>query len=112
MLMTNTEIYFLYEGLNKLRGLGINFPIRVGFNIVKNIKNLAKDYEAIEEARMDIIKKYEPLEEKDIDKVNVELIELGNISNNIDLIYIKLDDIADLEIPLDILEAIAPIILE
>ena len=38
MLITNTEIYFLYEGLNKLRGLEINFPVRVGFNIVKNIK--------------------------------------------------------------------------
>ena len=113
--MTNTQLFFLYEGLAKLRNLELKTPVRTSFSIVKNIKTLAKDYEAIEQARTDIVEKYQPLDFDNvelIDKVNKELSELGDIEVEIDISPIKLSDIESLDIPLDIIETIEPIIEE
>lgn len=116
MVLTNIEIVNLTEGLITLRQDNSNIlPIKIGFNIIKNIKILTPIYESIIEMRNDIVYKHSKdnrIEEKDLDITNAELLELGNLKNEIKLNKISLEDIAELKISLDLLDKISYIIDE
>lgn len=116
MILTNIEVINLTEGLISFKQDNSNIlPIKIGFNIIKNIKILTPIYESIIEMRNDIVRKYakdNQLEEKDLDITNAELLELGNLKNEIELNKISLNDIAELKITLELLDKISYIIDE
>lgn len=115
MILTNIEIINLTEGLTALKQIDSNVPIKVGFNIIKNIKILTPVYESIIEMRNSVVQKYavnNSISEENLEIVNAELLELGNLKNEIDLNMVNLNDIANLFIPLDLLDKISSIIIE
>lgn len=115
MILTNMEIINLTEGLVTLKQIDSNISVKVGFNIIKNIKILTPIYDSIIEMRNSIVQKYavnNSISEENLEIVNAELLELGNLKNEINLNMINLDDIADLSITLDLLDKISNIINE
>lgn len=114
MILTNVEIINLTEGLINLKQDNSNvLSIKVGFNIIKNIKILTPIYESVVEMRNDIVQKYannNHIEEKNLDIANAELLELANLKNEIELNKIALNDIAELKITLELLDKISCII--
>lgn len=116
MILTNIEIINLTEGLVTFKQDNSNIlPIKIGFNIIKNIKILTPIYESIIEMRNDIIQKYannDLIEENKLDIINAELLELGNLKNEIDINKISLNDISEVKISLDLLDKISIIIDE
>lgn len=116
MKLTNDEIYLLYSALQSLKNEKIALPIKDGFVLVKNMKILQPLVEAIEETRETIIKKY--VDESGVicaekrAAVNKELYELSKVENDVILNKLSLTKIENLNLDLNIISALAPIIEE
>lgn len=105
--MTNAEIYGLSKALNTAFNMEEKYlPARINFFITKNKNILAQLSESIEESRLDIIKHYGMINEKDNsvivpdDKViiaNNELEDLLNIQQEVDIAILSLSSLDDLE---------------
>lgn len=116
MKLKNIEIYQLSTELNKtLEQETRKFPAKVYFHIIKNMKTLNALVEAINESRQYIIQKYNiefsPIGEiiasqEDQDLANNELIELGNEEQEVQISFIHLQDIEDLEFTIEQMNAL------
>lgn len=118
--MTNKEILSIYNGVQKLRELLTPMPVDVVFAIVKNIRTIEPIAQSVEEARSVLLHKYAapsmdepgvfiPLENK-VDILNTELEKLSVIENDIQLIKIPLEKIMHLQLTLEEMEALYPMI--
>lgn len=114
MKITNNEIYALMQGLQELKSLKVTMPIKDGFNLVKDIKILTPIVEAIDESREEIISKYAnqsgAVPPESAAQANQELYELSLIENEVDLIKLPLIKVEKLELDLNLISKIAPII--
>lgn len=114
MKITNNEIYALMQGLQELKSLKVTMPIKDGFNLVKDIKILTPIVEAIDESLEEIISKYAnesgAVPPESTAQANQELYELSLIENEVDLIKLSLVKIEKLELDLNLISKIAPII--
>ena len=118
MVLNNTQIFVLYETLLSLKNKTSDITITAGFNIIKNIKILEPIYEAIAEARLQILLKFGTLNDEGqieipqskIEDANIFLNELGQVKNNVDLSILNLSDLSSLFLTLDEIESLYPII--
>jgi hypothetical protein len=104
--MTNAEIYGLSRALNSAFNMDEKYlPARVNFFISKNKNTISKLSELIDESRANIIKYY-GIDNGDgtvqvpgdkIEAANKELIELLNLSHEVDISMIHLSDLDGLE---------------
>ena len=120
MVLTNNEIYSLYEGLNKIvQNKELKIPVKTSFYILKNIKELQNAYESLMDLRKEIILKYADQDGENytipaekIEAANMELTDLLIIENEVNIAKIKLSDIESLEIDLEDIGSIMMIIEE
>lgn len=116
MKIINNQIFSLYDGIMKFKTKEL--PIKVGFNILRNIQTIEPIYNSIIELKDNILVKYGEVQENGrvnipndkMEIVNKELYELGNIENDIELKIIKLSDIEDINLTVEDLEKLQIII--
>lgn len=116
---TNTQIISIYESLLMIRNK--SFPTKVSYTIVRNLKTLQPIYEDIISARETLIQNNGTLVEEenyykiDPDKaeyVNQELKSLSEAENEINLTMFKLQDIESMELSIEAMESLYPMIQE
>lgn len=112
------DIFVLYETLMKIKDSKV--PVTTGFAIVRNIKALAPEYESIMEMRNSIIRSYgEDLGNGQIsvpdDKLaaaNAELNKVLDTEVEVNLTKLKLSQLENLELSIEDIEKLYPIIEE
>ena len=112
--MKNYELLEMMQGLNKIETVETSIPVSEGFKIVKNKKAIQKELEAFEEMRNAIITKYAD-ENGEVKQDNPnfetclkEVTELGNQEcEDISFKKIKLSALENLELPMNVISAIA-----
>lgn len=106
--MKNYEIYQAVQDLAQiLNDENVQWPVKTGFYLQKNLKILATLSEEIETMRISIAQKYGTLDEENnnynipselIDAANEELSELFMIEQEVELYKLTLDDFADIKL--------------
>ena len=113
--ITNEEIYFINQQLNKIFEESHQYlPAKVNFYIQKNKKQIMNLAMEIEQARINIIQNFgEHAEEnkyfipdENITLAQKELNDLLNITQEIEVYTISLDDIENLQFTLPQMEAL------
>lgn len=104
--MTNQKIYNIYQELSE-SFLNENryLPAKVNYSIQKNLKNFGELSEEMDLIRLKIIKQYGQILEngeckicpENIDIVNKELQDLSNIDQDVNILYITLKDIDNID---------------
>lgn len=119
--MTNKEVTNIYEGLQFIKSdTSIKFQARTTFAIVKNMKMLQPIIEAIMEARTQILKDLGTPNGNDtyfIPEENragflKEMDKLDTVENEVTLQKIKWRDISSLNLSVQAMEALYPMIEE
>lgn len=121
--MTNKEISMIYEGLQSLReDATLRFPARTSFIIVRNLRLIQPIVDSIVETRNLILVKLgmsNPLNpgEYTIPPENREsfikqMEELDQVDNDLTLYKIKCSDIESLNLPINVMDALFPMIEE
>lgn len=104
--MTNAEIYGLAKALSSAFNMDERYlPARVNFFISKNKNTISQLADIIEDSRLDIIKHYGTITpdgnvivpEEQIQKANAELVDLLNLSHEIEISMLPLSTLNDLE---------------
>ena len=105
MKMTNYEIYSTTKALEEAFSDNSQYlPIKISFFIQKNKANLLKLAQAIDVARLDIVRNYGQLDEESeqfivptdqIDIANNELSDLFNIEQEVEIHKIDIDAFPD-----------------
>lgn len=105
MKMTNYEIYTTTKALEEAFSDNSQYlPIKISFFIQKNKANLLKLAQAIDVARLDIVRNYGQLDEESeqfivpteqIDIANNELSDLFNIEQEVEIHKIDIDAFPD-----------------
>lgn len=110
--MKNSEILNIVSVLSTLDFSKINMPVKVGYTILKNRQKMRQVIEPFEEMRNSIFKKYangkQALQPTD-DGYAECLQELNSINNDdveIDLEKIKLKDIENVELSVELISAL------
>lgn len=101
MIITNFQLFNLYEGLSQIMSLKVKIPIKIGYVLLKNKNILAPLYQAIRESLNLISGKETGDNEK-----NKELEELSNYENDLSIEKIPLSAISETSLPIDLLEKI------
>ena len=122
MQLTNFAIFNSIEPLNKLSLL--KFPVKVGFAIIKNIKKLDELQSLINKKREEIVNTYairnpdnSPMLSRDqngndvpntiqisnMSGFNKDMSELMNFQNELDISQIKISDMGDHIVELEVL---------
>lgn len=118
MKLKAKDIYVLYETLNKLKDKKL--PVTTGFNIVRNIKALAPEYESIIEMRDSIVRSYGEdngsgqvsIPQEKIAEANAELNKILEVDVEVSITPIKLSQLESLTLSIEDLENLYPIIEE
>ena len=119
MILTNSQIFNLYEAIGQLKE--INLPIRMSFQLIKNLKLLEPYYTSIQEVRNSVLVKYGydgtpnfQFAQEKIEDINKELMEILEIENEVAVSQIWMVDLEKAlpQAPLTLLEALYPIIGE
>ena len=119
MLLTNNQIYLLYEALLSLKQNNKNdISILTGFSILRNLQILEPIYKLISETRLQILltagnvnaEGNIKIPQEKIEEINMELCKLASIENEVNLILLNLSDISSLFLSLDEIEKLCPII--
>lgn len=106
MKLTNTEIYSIANGLGPIANNGVmKLPIKVNFFLQKNMKLLAAAAQEIEEARLEVAKKYSTSNGEEgyyIPPENMTLAQqdintLFSIEQELDIKTVKIDDFGAVE---------------
>lgn len=105
-VLTNDEIYGLYENLSQVTRVSANFPVRAGFSIIKNIKTLTPIFESIIEAKNQIVSAVDLNTEEGVKEAEEKINELSAFINEVNLEVISLKDLEHLELPLQVINAI------
>jgi hypothetical protein len=105
--MSNIDIYNTASMLLEAFKEEMNLPVKVNFYLQKNMNNIVDMAREIENARVEIIKKYgKPdetgenyqFEEGDIETVNKELADLFSLEQDVKINQIDLDWFGSLEL--------------
>lgn len=113
--ITNEEIYFINQQLNKIFEESHQYlPAKVNFYIQKNKKQIMDLAMEIEQARINIIQNFGKhaeenkyfIPDENITLAQKELNDLLNITQEIEVYTISLDDIENLQFTLPQMEAL------
>lgn len=118
MVLTNSQIYALYEVLVQLKQNDNQLSIRTGFNIIRNISILEPIYMTIAETRREILLTdgevtadgQVTIPQNKIYEVNNKLNELSMIENEVSLNTFNLSDLEIFSLSLADIEKLFPII--
>lgn len=117
--MTNEEIMRVYQGITELINNKIVLNIKTSYILAKNKSVLTSFVQVIEDERIKIYNKYGirtedtiTVPKEKIPDLEKDVNELFSIENKVPITKIKIDDLADAEIGMDILERLMPIIIE
>ena len=121
--MTNIEIVQMHSGLINLRAQAdLRFPARVSFAILHNMKILEPIIESYEAARMELVHRHgqevpeQPgayqIHEGQVEEFSKEFDALNKIENEVTLTKIKMSDIEDIQLSVDNVAALYPMIEE
>ena len=121
--MKNKEIMTIYEGLQKARSdTNIKFSARTTFIIVCNIKMLEPIIEALVESKNELLQKFGTpqasnpgsyfIPEENRVVLSKELETLDSMDTEVKFQKIKWEDIEDLNLSIQIMEALYPMIEE
>ena len=118
--MTNEEILKVYQGITELINKKAVLNIKTSYTLAKNKSVLTPFVQVIENERIKIYDKYGTRSEEGnitvpnerIPELEKDADELLAIENKVPIVKIKIDDLADAEIGLDIFENLMPIIIE
>ena len=113
----NRDIITMYQGLSQLASNEeMRLPARVSFAVVRNLKMLIPIIEDIDMARQSIAETYGTLDadnptqyripENNRDTVNQELDAIMETEVDVPLVKIKMTEIEDLNISIDMAEAL------
>lgn len=105
MILTNQQIYETYQ---KLAKVFLNetryFPAKVNFIIQKNLKTLYEIAQEIENMRLNIINHYGKIHDDDyiiypenIEQANKELDDLSTVKQEVNILFLTFEDIANIE---------------
>ena len=119
MILTNNQIFKLYESLNILKE-NKQLPIKVGFALLQNIKTIEPIYQSVITLRDNLAIENGDVNEQGrvsihpdkIEYVNQELSKLGLEETEVNLRMIKLKDIENINMSLEDLIGLEIIIEE
>lgn len=114
MKLTNFRIESALQVLLKIKNSGATIPAMPMFKLVRNIKNLSTIHEDYEAIRIDLIKKYGvedatgalTVEQDKRPEFFAELNPVINTEIEVDIITLKIEDLANIEFSMDELLAI------
>ena len=118
MVMTNKEIYIAADLLSQQfqkNTANIQLPVKINFFLQKNINLILKMGQEIENARIDIAKQYGILDsdnsfysipEDKEEFVNHELNDLFNLTQEVNIHKLKLNDFENINLSFDQMSAI------
>lgn len=105
MKLTNEKIYTYAQNLmSTFVGTDVVLPVKVNFYLQKNKKILTELAQDIEEARMEIAKKYGELSENGsqyvvaddkIEEANKELVDLFELEQEVQIYTVSIDSFKD-----------------
>lgn len=108
MQLANYQIYEYAQALtNTWAQAEIYMPAKLNFYIQKNIKTILNASEEIEKTRLAVAAHYGSLNETEgqyiippdkVDNVNQEINDLFNLTQELDIYIIKLDDLGNIEL--------------
>lgn len=112
--MLNKDIVTMYRGLTSLASdLETKLPAKVSFAIVRNIKLLTPIVEDIDFARQSVAATYGvevdggySIPKQQIDTVNQELTAIAETEVDVPIVKVKMSDIENLNISVNIAEAL------
>ena len=118
--MKNKEIYFLYEALNELsEDKEIKFDIQLSYKLAYNKKILGPIYDAISEIKINLFNKYGIRTEEgwrippeNVTEFESEWRELMDVDETVSLKVIKLQEIPNTKININLMGKLLPIIQE
>ena len=121
--MTNQEIMELYYGLDNIfKKDDLRFPAKVSFALLRDWRLIDPIIQDLERARFDILSAHGALQEQDGNQVFIpndlasaqiiekELDDLFSVENNIDLYKIPISDIENMELSMQELDGLYPIL--
>lgn len=118
--MTNKELYNIWEGIQQAKEIA--FPARVTFALVKNTKMIMPIVESLVEARNQLLRAYGEEDPEIAGKFTIlpgkvkeftqEMEALDKIENDITFQKIKMSDIESLNLSVQVMEALFPMIEE
>lgn len=120
MKLKNDDIYITYKKLMELiETQKENFNVKLTFSIVKLLRNLINPYEVIEENKKIIMDKVGIINTDNTDytkdskqEIIKQLIELGQIEQEVEDIKINLSDLKDVSLSLETMNILYPFINE
>nr|DAE09703.1 MAG TPA: Protein of unknown function (DUF1617) [Myoviridae sp. ctjhW4] len=120
MKLKNDDIYITYKKLMELiETQKENFNVKLTFSIVKLLRNLVNPYEVIEENKKIIMDKVGTINADNTDytedskqEIVRQLIELGQIEQEVEDIKINLSDLKDASLSLETMNILYPFINE
>ena len=119
--LTNLEIYTTAQALMENITTDINFPVKVGFYIQKNMKKMTELAQEIEKSRMEIFDKYGEKDEENnqykFDKsvqeqVQKELNDLFDLTQDVKTNMLELDWFDDIDLTANQIAAISYMIAD
>lgn len=120
--MTNKEIIQIYNNLSILREHNIQFPAKISFIITQNIRKIQSIFEDCEIEKMNIGRQHGTptpgkwgtydIPDESMEKVQQELDDLLNLEHDIQFLKIKLKDIEHLQLSIQDMEALYPMLEE
>lgn len=120
--LTNMEIYNMATILNEEFADGsLKLPIKINFFLQKNIQTLLNLTREIEDARLEVARKYGELTEdgtsyqvpeESIADASKELNELFEASQEVNIHIFKIDDLEGIDLTMNQMNALMPMIEE
>ena len=119
--MTNKEILKLNETLNRLMmNRDLKFSVRVGYLFAKNRALIQQDVQLISDIRQKILREFGTVQDngdivvpkESFKVVQDKLDDLMNVEIELPLIQIPIDAFEEIELPLEDIDGLKPIIMD
>ena len=119
--MTNKEILKLNETLNRLMmNRDLKFNVRVGYLFAKNRALIQQDVQLISETRQKILREFGTVQDngdivvqkESLKMVQDKLDDLMNVEVEIPLVQIPVDEFEEIQLPLEDIDGLRPIIMD
>lgn len=119
--MTNKEILKLNETLNRLMmNRDLKFNVRVGYLFAKNRALIQQDVQLIGDIRQKILREYGTVQDngdivvpkESFKMVQDKLDDLMNVEVELPLVEIPVDEFEEIELPLEDIDGLKPIIMD
>lgn len=121
MKFSNQSIYSITQDLSFLDNLDIRMPVRIGFYLKKNVQTFKNAAQEIEEARISLCEafgeynsetNYYRVPTEKVEELNKELNDLLTLEQELPIHIFKIEDFDGIELSLQQISALMPMIEE